>query len=486
MHLTSANQRIELAKRVLSAALNMRGKTMRDIVDFIYEAGRVKPSKRQLKWFERGFYGFVHFTVNTYTGREWGLGDEDEMIFNPTDLNCDEWVETFKNAGMKGLILTCKHHDGFCLWPSKFTEHSVKNSLNFKNGHGDVVKEAAEACKRGGIGFGIYLSPWDRNSKYYGTDAYNDYYCNQLTELLTSYGELFMVWFDGACGEGPNGKKQIYDFERYVSLVRKYQPNASIFYDKGPDVRWGGNEDGAARTAEWSVVPTELCPLAEKQTFGKAMQGSLDGIQHCDPELGALSEIVYSDGLAFVPSEFDMSIRPGWFYHPEEKPHSLERLFNTYLTTVGSNAGFNLNIPPMPNGRMDPRDIVRAKELGEKLKEAFGMPLTAEWTIMPGNGGTQATVEITLPEKQKVRFIELREDISEGQRIESFHVRVPEIFEHAATGMSVGFRKILKLKNRIFRDNDWITEEFVETDRLTVQVTAARGPVRLKEVILYG
>lgn len=458
----------------------------RDMKEFIYEAGRVRPTERQLRWFETGFYAFVHFTVNTYTDLEWGLGNEDEMIFNPTELDCDQWVETVKAAGMKGLILTCKHHDGFCLWPSAYTEHSVKNSLNFKGGHGDVVKEAAEACRRGGIKFGVYLSPWDRNSPLYGTDAYNDYYCNQLTELMTNYGEIFMVWFDGACGEGPNGKKQVYDFERYFAIIRKYQPNATIFHDRGPDVRWGGNEDGAARQAEWSVVPTELCPYGEKQTSGKVMEGSLSGIHHFDPELGSLSQLVYSEGLTFVPAEFDMSIRPGWFYHTDEKPHSLERLFNTYLTTVGSNAGFNLNIPPMKNGRMSPEDVERAKELGDKLREAFGQPLPSTCVRTDGEGETQCSFEITLPETRKVRFIELREDIAEGQRIESFHVRVPEIFDHAATGTSVGYRKILRLKNRVFSNNEWVNEEFVTTDRLTVVVTASRGPVRLKEIVLYG
>ncbi|MBQ9717116.1 MAG: alpha-L-fucosidase, partial [Clostridia bacterium] len=226
--------------------------------EFLKSAAAVKPSERQMNWFDTEFYAFVHFTVNTYTALEWGLGNEDPAIFNPSDLNCDDWVEAVKSAGMKGLVLTAKHHDGFCLWPSAYTDHSVKSSP-WKDGKGDVVRECAEACARGGIKFGVYLSPWDRNSKYYGTDAYNDYYCNQLTELLTNYGELFMVWFDGACGEGPNGKKQTYDFDRYIALIRKYQPNACIFNDFGPDVRWCGNEAGQARRAEWAVVPTDFC-----------------------------------------------------------------------------------------------------------------------------------------------------------------------------------------------------------------------------------
>ena len=209
------------------------------------------PSQRQLDWFEMERYAIVHFGVNTFTDREWGEGTEDEAIFDPKKLDCDQWVEAIKSAGLKGMILTAKHHDGFCLWPSKYTEHSVKNSPF----QGDVVREAAEACRRGGIKFGFYLSPWDRNSKLYGTPAYNDYFCSQLEELLTGYGDIFCVWFDNACGEGEGGRKQVYDFPRYFEMIRKYQPNAVIFNDFGPDTRWCGNEAGVARHSEWAVVP---------------------------------------------------------------------------------------------------------------------------------------------------------------------------------------------------------------------------------------
>ena len=225
------------------------------MVEFLKEAAGVVPSERQLAWFDIGFYAFIHFGVNTFTDREWGDGTEPESIFNPEKLDCRQWAETVKAAGMKGMVLTAKHHDGFCLWPSKYTEHSVKNSPCKR----DVVGEAALACREAGLKFGVYLSPWDRNSQYYGTPEYNDYYCNQLEELLTGYGELFCIWFDGACGEGPDGRKQEYDFPRYIRLIRKYQPNAVIFYDKGPDVRWCGNEAGSSRISEWAVVPGELC-----------------------------------------------------------------------------------------------------------------------------------------------------------------------------------------------------------------------------------
>ena len=221
---------------------------MSDIRDFLASAAYVVPSARQLDWFEQNFYAFVHFGVNTFTDREWGLGTEDPKIFNPAGLDCDQWARAAKSAGMRGMILTAKHHDGFCLWPSRHTEHSVKNSP-FRDGYGDVVRELSDACKRAGLKFGFYLSPWDRNSPLYGTEQYNDYYKAQLTELLTRYGDIFMVWFDGACGEGPNGKRQVYDFQGYIDLIRRYQPNACVFNDAGPDVRWVGNESGKSRFA---------------------------------------------------------------------------------------------------------------------------------------------------------------------------------------------------------------------------------------------
>lgn len=229
------------------------------MVPFLKQAAHVCPSQKQLDWYAMEMYAFVHFSPNTFTDLEWGDGTEPEAVFNPTRLDCDQWVEAIKSAGLKGMVLTAKHHDGFCLWPSKYTEHSVKNCPVPR----DIVKEASLACKRGGIKFGIYLSPWDRNSKYYGTPEYNDYFCNQLTELLTQYGEIFYVWFDNACGEGPNGKKQQYDFPRYFALIHKYQPNALIFNDFGPDVRWCGNENESQLSALESRLARYLTVSAQ-------------------------------------------------------------------------------------------------------------------------------------------------------------------------------------------------------------------------------
>ena len=440
---------------------------------FLKEAASVKPSERQQKWFDTEFYAFIHFTVNTYTDLEWGLGNEDPAIFNPVELDCDQWVEAVKSAGMKGIVLTAKHHDGFCLWPSAYTEHSVKNSP-WKNGKGDVVRECAEACKRGGIKFGVYLSPWDRNSPYYGTDAYNDYYCNQLTELLTNYGELFMVWFDGACGEGPNGKKQVYDFPRYIDLIRKYQPDACIFNDYGPDVRWCGNEAGKARRAEWAVVPSELCFRSVVQTgAGPLAEGAdLSFIYNPDQNIGELHNILYSKGLVFAGSEIDMSIRPGWFYHSYEEPHSLERLFNTYVNSCGSNTSFNLNIPPMPSGRFDQRDIIRLKELGEALENAFGeskkVPLTAE-RVQPDNP-TQCKYELKLEKPTEIGYVELMEDLSAGQRVEHFRIYAGETCLYQ--GYTVGHRKLCKVD--------------ANTDTLTVFITGARDEIVMREIGVYA
>ena len=408
------------------------------------KAVKVYPSQRQHGHMQNPFYAFVHFSPNTYTGKEWGDGTEDERIFNPVELDCDQWVRAIKSAGMTGMVLTAKHHDGFCLWPSKYTEHSVKNSP-WKNGKGDVVREAAEACRRGGIRFGFYLSPWDRNSVYYGTDAYNDYYKAQLTELLTQYGEIFYVWFDGACGEGPNGRKQVYDFEGYIDLIRRYQPNACIFNDAGPDIRWIGNESGKARYEEWAVVPHELCFRAEEQQV-LAADGGLGGIYNTWQDIGSDSVIRYSSGLSFCPAEVDMSIRPGWFYHPDEEPHSLERLIHTYVTSVGGNATFNLNVPPMPNGKFDPRDVERLAELGEALKGMFARRISLEVSDEK-ESKTQCVYRVNMAEGKSCRTVCLTEDMMKGQRVQRFQLISDgrPIFE----GTTIGYRRICCLEKPV-------------------------------------
>lgn len=447
-----------------------------DFNKFIRNAAHVKPSKKQLERLrETPFYAFVHFSPNTYTNLEWGYGDEDPAIFNPTELDCEQWAKAIKSAGMKGMVLTAKHHDGFCLWQTKYTEHSIKNSP-YKNGKGDIVKEAAEACKKHGLKFGFYLSPWDRNSKYYGTDEYNTYYKNQLTELLTNYGEIFHVWFDGACGEGPNGKKQVYDFDGYIELVEKYQPNATIFHDGGI-LRWCGNEAGTAPFAQWAVVPYELCPMNKPQTEGALVEGNIEFSYNSDIAIGSLDNIIYSKGLVFAPAETDMSIRPGWFYHEDEKPHSLERLFNTYLNSVGNNTTFNLNIPPMPNGKFNDSDVQRLKELGEMIEKEFGTNLAEgiPFETLEGYGKTQPEYIVKLKEIKTVKYVEIAEKISEGQRISNFAVFCKDQhgqWEQKAQSTTVGSRKILKI-------------DPTETDELKIRIMSARDIPEIEWIKIY-
>ncbi len=457
------------------------------MVPFLQEAAHVRPSQKQLNWFSMEMYAFIHFSPNTFTDLEWGDGTEPESVFNPTRLDCDQWVAAIKAAGLKGMVLTAKHHDGFCLWPSRYTEHSVKNCPVPR----DIVREAAEACKRGGIKFGFYLSPWDRNSKYYGTPEYNDYFCNQLTELLTQYGEIFYVWFDNACGEGPNGKKQQYDFPRYFELIHKYQPNAVIFNDFGPDIRWCGNEAGIARHSEWAVVPTELCRYATAQTGAGPMadQGDLSYMYNTDQEIGTLSNILYSKGLAFVPSEINMSIRPGWFWHEKEEPHSLERLFNTYLTSVGANACFHLNIPPTREGLLDERDVRRLKEFGDLIRQEFGMPIAATVEKVAGCPSTQPKYTVTFDKPvRSLKYVVLSEEIAEGQRVESF--RITADFASGGQyalyqGTCIGHKHICQLQDPFAHQNPLIDDSTPEIRQLTVQVTAARDEVLMKEITVY-
>lgn len=448
-----------------------------ELKEFLKIAANVKPDHTQLERLrETPFYAFVHFSPNTYTNLEWGDGTEAPAIFNPTELDCEQWVKAVKSAGMKGLILTAKHHDGFCLWQTKYTEHSMKNSP-YKNGKGDIVKECAEACKKHGIKFGFYLSPWDRNSALYGTDEYNDYYVNQLTELLTNYGEIFHVWFDNACGEGPNGKKQVYDFDRYIKTIRKYQPNATFFNDKG-GMRWCGNESGKAAHAQWCVVPYELCSISEHKTeIEPLMEGSLDDIRNSEAILGSIANIMYSKALTFCPAETDMSIRPGWFYHENEEPHSLDRLFETYLRTVGGNTTFNLNIPPMPNGKFNEKDVERLKELGNKINEEFGTNLAedAEITENKTPDSYQTEFIVKLKKKQPLKYIELAETIAEGQKVESFKIyskNDDNLWNFEEHGTTIGSRKIVVLEN-------------VETNELKVQITSARDVVKMDWIKVY-
>lgn len=440
-------------------------------MEFIKEAARVVPNENQLRWFEMEQYAFIHFGVNTYTGKQWGDGKEPEAIFNPGKLDCDQWVAAIKAAGLKGMVLTAKHHDGFCLWPSAYTEHSVKNSpCPF-----DIVKEASDACRRGGIPFGFYLSPWDRNSKYYGTADYNDYYCNQLTELLTNYGEIFYVWFDNACTEEG---KQTYDFPRYFELIRKYQPKAVIFNDFGPDIRWCGNEEGKGREEEWAVVPTDLCRNAPSQTQpGPDFTQKLE-LHNWDRNLGTRQQILRSSGLAFVPSEIDTSIRKDWFWLRRQNPKSLRKLFRIYLSSVGHNACLHLNVPPTKEGLLDRRDVKRLKAYGTLLKTCFSNSLD----VTQREEGDEILLELPCSVKEAA-FVTLREDLTQGQRVESFEILAGDRVLYQ--GKTVGNKQICCLRDPFapIHPKLWGLEK--ET-RLRIRITSSRDVPVLKPVLVYG
>lgn len=462
------------------------------------------PTARQMMYQNMEFFGFIHFTVNTFTGNEWGTGDEPESIFNPEELDARQWAKTAADGGMKGLILTCKHHDGFCLWPSRFTEHSIKNSP-YKSGKGDIVRETAEACKEYGIRFGVYLSPWDRNSSYYGRGKeYDDYYVNQLTELLTDYGDIFAVWLDGACGEGANGKRQVYDWNRYYNVVRELQPNAVISIC-GPDIRWCGNEAGKVRQSEWSVVAADMAnplitaELSQKEDNEEFRNRPLDETQE---DLGSRERLKGEMDLAYYPAETDVSIRPGWFYHPEEDKdvRSFENLKEIYLTSVGGNTTLLLNLPPMKNGRLNETDVHNVQKLGEFIRNSFAENLAdgADITTIPeqdscGRGvegfrcddyGTfflnesgvrRLIIKLRWKEKRTLSYLVLKEAIPLSQRVESFKVCYgtesgcrKELYQ----GTTIGYKKIVELHG-------------ISTESLTIEITDARVAPAISFIGVY-
>ena len=449
------------------------------------------PSERQLRLQQMEFYAFAHITVNTFTDKEWGDGTEPESIFDPKKLDADQWVAAVKSAGMTGLIVTAKHHDGFCLWPSAYTEHSVKNSP-FRGGQGDVVKEVAEACRRGGIKFGVYLSPWDRNCPLYGQGKpYDDYFCAQLTELLTHYGDLFCVWFDGACGEGPNGKKQVYDWERYYAVVRQYQPEACISIC-GPDVRWCGNEAGVTRQSEWSVVPEGLRLAADGDDPAVVLSET-------DPELGSRLLLERAPALMWKPAETDVSIRPGWFWHKKENRQvkTVKELSDLYIRTVGGNSTLLLNIPPDADGLFSSTDVQRLALLGETIRAAFAENLAKDAVFTASaddgvhtaenlredfcdsyfktnDGDNTVTVSVKMPEMRKLHILALKEDLRFSQRIERFAVeyRCGKGWKRIYEGTTVGYQKFCRFRP-------------VTTDEIRILITDSRVCPVLSHVAVY-
>ena len=462
---------------------------------------RVVPSERQLRHQSMEFYGFIHFTVNTFTGREWGDGTEAPSIFNPTALDAGQWARTAKEGGMTGLILTCKHHDGFCLWPSRYTDHTVAASP-FREGRGDVVREVADACRRVGLAFGVYLSPWDRHSPLYGTGKpYDDYFVHQLEELLTGYGPVFCVWFDGACGEGPNGKKQYYDWERYYETIRRLQPEACISVC-GPDVRWCGNEAGHTRPSEWSVVPLrtrDTEKIASKSQTADDAAFRERAIAASDLDLGSRALLENEKELVWYPAEVNTSIRPGWFYHAEEddKVTPLTELLGVYERAVGGNATFLLNLPPDREGRLHEADVRRMRELGAALREQYAVNLLDRarieadvcrpgcppenvredsydsWFATP-DGAASCRLTLRWDEPVNVRRVVLKENLRLSQRIERFSIRAKTADgrTEVCAGTTVGYKRIANFPE-------------VETDELEILIHDSRVCPTLSFVGVY-
>ncbi|MDP4284820.1 MAG: alpha-L-fucosidase [Bacteroidota bacterium] len=417
------------------------------------------PANRQLLWQQMETTAFLHFTVNTFTDKEWGDGTESEKVFNPAKLDARQWIKALKSAGFKMAILTCKHHDGFCLWPSAYTEHSVKNSP-WKNGKGDVVKEVADACREYGLKFGVYLSPWDRHEASYGTSSYNTYYKNELRELLTNYGEISEVWFDGA--KGANAKGMEYDFRGYWNLVRQLQPHAVIFSDAGPDVRWVGNEKGNAGQTCWSTIDTAgMAP-------GKA-----------DPHYLNVGD---PDGKCWIPAETDVSIRPGWFYHPSEndKVKSPKELVNLYYQSVGHNSLLLLNIPPNRKGLLSDQDISSIKGFREILNETFATNLAngkVPTSLTDKKLNTFISIKTNHPlvidfKKQvTIDRAMLQENISTGQRISKALLEYWDGNEWKQLDefTTVGYKRLLRFKA-------------LSTQKIRLTILDSKGTVQLAEI----
>lgn len=455
----------------------------------VREAAGILPSARQLAWQQREFTAFIHVGMNTMTDREWGLGHEDPALFDPSDVDTDQWMRSIAASGARGVILTTKHHDGFCLWPSALTAHTVAASP-WRDGHGDLVRETAEAAARHGLTFGVYLSPWDRTEACYGSGApYDDFFVAQLTELLTGYGPISTVWLDGANGEGPDGRIQTYDWDRYYEVVRRLQPDAVISVC-GPDVRWCGNEAGHTRPDEWSVVPASLRDAERVASRSQQQDDAAFArmVRSDEEDLGSRSALEATDDeLIWYPAEVNTSIRPGWFHHPAEddQVRSAIELFDIYRRSVGGNSGFLLNVPPEASGVISAPDVEALRGLGALIAELTDRDRAprARATIsgrtipLPAPDATLGlcegdTVTVRWDEPVEIDGIILDEDISRGQLIEHLEVDLEEVDGTTRTALvvhAVGYRRIAALPRRRVR-------------AAHIRVVGARGAVHLSRL----
>jgi len=447
------------------------------------------PSERQLAWHEMEYYMFVHFTVNTFTDKEWGYGDEKESVFNPTDLDCRQWAKVARDAGMKGIIITAKHHDGFCLWPSAFTDHSVKNSP-WRGGKGDILKDLRSACDEYGLKMGIYLSPWDRNSSVYGTPEYLIYYRSQLNELLTNYGDIFEVWFDGANGgDGFYGgaretrtidNKTYYDWTTTHKIVRELQPSAVMFSDAGPDVRWVGNESGMGSLTNW-------CLLKKDEMYPGGDFSKILGEGH-------------EDGNYWVPAEVDVSIRRGWFYHmsQDSQVRTPENLLELYYSSVGRNSNLLLNVPPDRRGLLHENDVNSLLAFKKMLEAEFSAELAIgkkasssadrgkgyrALNVNDGNpetywstpdGITSGSLTIDFEKETEVNRIILQEYIKLGQRVRKYRVDAlaDGQWKQVVDGTTIGYKVIRRFP-------------LVTTSRIKVTFTDSKACPLISNIELY-
>jgi alpha-L-fucosidase len=415
-------------------------------------APRPLPSAAQLEWQRDELAMFLHFGVNTFTDREWGDGKEDPAIFNPAKLDARQWARAAKAAGFRSMILTAKHHDGFCLWPSQTTDHTVAKSP-WRDGTGDVVREMVNACRAEGLRPGLYLSPWDRNNSAYGNSPlYNDLYSDQLTELLTRYGKIAEVWFDGANGEGPNGKKQVYDWPRTFGIVRRHQPDAVIFSDAGPDVRWCGNENGSAGDPNWSTVDPKVVTYP-----GMSGDGVTAALQHGDPS-----------GTVWRPAEADTSIRPGWFYHPAEddRVRQVDNLVDLYFKSVGRNSKLLLNVPPTRDGLLHDTDVARLAGFRSRLDAltATNLSTGAEivWSVT-GPRSAEAVMKLSRPEV--VSLARLEEDIRKGQLVARYTLYGADtgLWSVLSKGTTIGHAKVDRFEPTKIRRVKLVIEDAIDT-----------------------
>lgn len=418
---------------------------------FMKVQAQPKPTPQQVVWHDMEFYLFMHFGPNTFTDLEWGKGTEKEEVFNPKTLDCNQWCRVAKASGAKGIIITAKHHDGFCLWPSKFSKHTVRES-KWKDGKGDVLKELSVACKKYGLKFGVYISPWDRNHPDYGTEKYNDVFAGMMKELFTNYGPIWELWWDGANGEGPNGKKQVYDWKRFKETVRKLSPSTVVFSDIGPDIRWCGNESGVAGTTNWNTLNTDgFEPGAKAPSTDTLNAGNVNG-------------------KYWIPEECDVSIRPGWFYHKAEddKVKTPEQLFQLYEKSVGRGANLLLNVPPDGNGLITPFDSaalagfkkLRDKNFGANIFKHGGTyhlfggilkkaPAVSDGNLQTGEKFTaveRESVGVEIKENKKVNCIVLYENLKGGQNCAAYKLLLfdkKEVLVKEMQGNTIGRKRII-------------------------------------------